>query len=202
VEIARQLETRNDVFNLNPLFEFLLDNRQNRMVQRAVARCAAKLSPTHTLNRMEHLLLDPGESPAQKLRVLRVLADMDCPAKTVPLLARISIMPSLPMEVREAALYRLGHSSSLQALPPLLRRTHSHDARTAAMARQAVAACVERAGGMQRVVSGLLRLSVRNAAQRQRSLACSLLAAALRLSAVDPNIRGQVGEHLRQLLVA
>lgn len=73
VEIARQLETRDDAFNLNPLFEFLLDGNQKRMVQRAVARCTAKLGLAQALKQMEQRVLDPAVGDAQKLLALRAL---------------------------------------------------------------------------------------------------------------------------------
>lgn len=202
VEIARQLESRNDVFNLNPLFEFLLDSNQKRTVQRAVARCAARLGLAQMLKHMEHRVVAASVEDAQKLLALRALADIARPDKTVPMLARFSTLRSLSMAVRQAAFFRLGQSGSLLALPLLLRRVNSRDSQTAAMARQALAACVELTGGTQGAIRGLLRLSIQLAAKRQRGAAGSLLAAALRLSISDQRNQGNVGRHLGQLLAA
>ena len=202
VEIARQLENRNDVFNLNPLFEFLLDGSQKRAVQSAVARCAAKLGLAQTLKQMERRVLDAGVADAQKLLALRTLADMARPEKTVPLLARFSTLRGLSMGVRQAAFFRLGRSGSLQALPLLLRRVNSRDSQTAEMARQALDTCLERTGGTQGAISGLLRQSIQLTARGQRGAAGTLLAAALRLSGNDQRNRGDVGRQLFQLLAA
>jgi len=202
VEIARQLENRPDLFNLNPLFEFLLDGSQNRRVQRAVARCTARLGLAQTLKQIEQRVLDSGVADAQKLLALRALADMARPEKTVPLLARFSTLRSLPMAVRQAAFFRLGQSGSLQALPLLLHRVNSRDSQTAAMARQALATCLELIGGTQGAIQGLLRKSIQLAARGQRGEAGALLAAAMRLSINDQRNNGNVGRQLCQLLAA
>jgi len=202
VEIAHQLERRNDVFNLNLLFEFLLDGNQKRMVQRAVARCAAKLGLAQTLKQMELRVLNPGVADAQKLLAMRALADMALPEKTVPMLAYFSTLRGLSMSVRQAAFFRLGQSGSLQALPLLLRRVNSRDSQTAAMARQALATCLELNGGTDGAIQELLRKSIQLAAHRERGAAGTLIAAALRLSVNDKHNQGSVGRQLCQLLAA
>ena len=202
VEIARQLETRDDVFNLNPLFEFLLDGNQKRMVQRAVARCTAKLGLAQALKQMELRVLDPAVDDAQKLLALRALADMARPDKTLPLLARLSTLRGLSMAARQGAFFRLGQSGSLQALPLLLHRVNSRDPQTAAMARQALATCLELTGGTHGAIQGLLRKSIQLAARGQRGAAGAELAAALRLSVNDQRNKGNVGRQLCQLLAA
>ena len=202
VEIVRQLENRSDVFNLNPLFEFLLDGSQKRMVQRAVARCTARLALAQALKKMERCVLDPAVADAQKLLALRALADMSRPDKTVPLLSSFSTLRALSIAVRQASFFRLGQSGSVLALPLLLRRANSRDPQTAAMARQALAACLELTGGTQGAIPGLLRLSIQLAAKGQRGAAGSLLAAALRLSINDQRSQGNVGRQLGKLLAA
>jgi hypothetical protein len=79
---------------------------------------------------------------------------------------------------------------------------NSRDSQTAAMARRALATCLELIGGTQGAIQGLLRKSIQLAALGQRGAAGAQLAAALRLSVDDQHNKGNVGRQLCQLLAA
>lgn len=157
IELARQLERREDVFNVLPLCEFLIEAHRNRDVQKAVARCVAVHGGAEAIGWLERIVLNPGRAVPEKLLALRALADLGMPASTMPVLRRLC-RAAVPVEVKRSIIFRLGRSGRLEIVGPLAKLASHQDNGLASEAREALPAdCVT----SERAVPALAKHRVR-----------------------------------------